>query len=98
MELAKTGDIYIPGSPDYMIKSENKKITDPATTKILAYLVPVIAVQHGNPRNINFSHRPGSTRNKSRNRQSRDSLCGTLFGGNIGIQPILAEVMKNILT
>jgi len=52
MELAKTGDIYIPGSPDYLVKSENKKITDPASAKILAYLVPVIAVQHGNPRGI----------------------------------------------
>jgi molybdate transport system substrate-binding protein len=52
MELAKTGDVYIPGSPDYLVKAEKKQITDPATTKILAYLIPAICVQPGNPQNI----------------------------------------------
>jgi molybdate transport system substrate-binding protein len=52
MELAKTGDIYIPGSPDYMIKAENKKIVDPESQKVIAYLIPAIGVQHGNPENI----------------------------------------------
>lgn len=52
MELAKTGDIYIPGSPDYLAKAEKKQVIDPTTTKILAYLVPAICVQPGNPQNI----------------------------------------------
>jgi molybdate transport system substrate-binding protein len=52
MELSKTGDIYIPGSPDYLVKAESKKITDPSTTKIVAYLIPAINVQSGNPQNI----------------------------------------------
>lgn len=52
MELSKTGDIYIPGSPDFLAKAESKKITDPTTTKIVAYLVPAINVQAGNPKNI----------------------------------------------
>jgi len=52
MELSKTGDIYIPGSPDYMVKAENKKLIDPTSTKIVAYLIPAINVQPGNPRNI----------------------------------------------
>ena len=52
MELAKTGDVYIPGSPDYLAKAEKKQIIDPATTKILAYLIPAICVQPGNPQNI----------------------------------------------
>jgi molybdate transport system substrate-binding protein len=52
MELSKTGDVYIPGSPDYLVKSESKKITDPTSTKIIAYLVPAICVQSGNPKNI----------------------------------------------
>jgi molybdate transport system substrate-binding protein len=52
MELSKTGDIYIPGSPDYMMKAENKKIIDPTSTKIVAYLIPAINVQAGNPQNI----------------------------------------------
>jgi molybdate transport system substrate-binding protein len=52
MELSKTGDIYIPGSPDFMVKAESKKLTDPSTSKIIVYLVPAINVQPGNPRNI----------------------------------------------
>ncbi len=52
MELSKTGDIYIPGSPDYLVKAENKKIIDPSSTMIVAYLIPAINVQAGNPKNI----------------------------------------------
>ncbi len=52
MELSRSGDLYIPGSPDYLVKSESKKITDPASTKIVAYLIPAINVQPGNPQNI----------------------------------------------
>lgn len=52
MELSKTGDIYIPGSPDFLVKAESKKITDPNTTKIVAYLIPAINVQPANPKKI----------------------------------------------
>ena len=52
IELSKSGDLYIPGSPDYIIKAEKKNVIDPASVKKIAYLVPVIAVQRGNPRNI----------------------------------------------
>jgi molybdate transport system substrate-binding protein len=52
MKLAKAGDAYIPGSPDYMVKSDRDGVTEPNSTKIIAYLIPVIAVQHGNPKGI----------------------------------------------
>jgi len=52
MELSKTGDLYVPGSPDFLVKSESKKITDPSTTRIVAYLIPAINVQPGNPQNL----------------------------------------------
>jgi molybdate transport system substrate-binding protein len=52
IELSQSGDLYIPGSPDYMVKAGRKDVIDPASVKKIAYLVPVIAVQHGNPRNI----------------------------------------------
>jgi molybdate transport system substrate-binding protein len=52
IELSRSGDLYIPGSPDYMVKAEKKDVIDPASVKIIAYLVPVIAVPHGNPKNI----------------------------------------------
>lgn len=52
MELAKTGDLYIPGSPDYMVMAERDGVVEPGSAKIVAYLIPVIAVQKGNPRNL----------------------------------------------
>jgi molybdate transport system substrate-binding protein len=52
IELSQSADLYIPGSPDYMVKAERKNVVDPASIKKIAYLVPVIAVPHGNPENI----------------------------------------------
>lgn len=50
--LSQSGDLYIPGSQDYMTKAERKDIIDTSSMKKIAYLIPVIAVQHGNPKNI----------------------------------------------
>ena len=52
MELSQSGDLYIPGSPDYMAIAEQKGVVEPDSVEILAYLVPAILVQHGNPENI----------------------------------------------
>ena len=52
IELSRSGDLYIPGSPDYIIKAAKKDVIDTSTVKEIAYLIPVIAVQHGNPENI----------------------------------------------
>jgi molybdate transport system substrate-binding protein len=52
IELSRSGDLYIPGSHDYMVKAEKKGVIDSASVKKIAYLIPVIAVQHGNPKNI----------------------------------------------
>lgn len=52
MKMSGRGDIYIPASPDYMLKAEREKVVKPETVKIVAYLVPAIIVQKGNPKNI----------------------------------------------
>lgn len=52
MKVDKSGDLYIPGSPDYMALAERDGVVDPATVKIIAYLVPAILVPEGNPKNI----------------------------------------------
>lgn len=52
IELSQSGDIYIPGSPDYIVKAEKKGLVDTDSLKQVAYLVPVISVQTGNPENI----------------------------------------------
>lgn len=52
MNLAKKGDIYFPGSSDFMEKAKESGVVFPETEKIVLYLVPVIAVEKGNPKNI----------------------------------------------
>jgi molybdate transport system substrate-binding protein len=52
MKVSKSGDLYIPGSPDYMEMAVNDGVVDPESIKIISYLVPAILVQEGNPENI----------------------------------------------
>ncbi|MBN1160378.1 MAG: molybdate ABC transporter substrate-binding protein [Dehalococcoidales bacterium] len=52
MELSQSGDLYIPGSQDYIAKAERKGIIDIDSVVKIAYLIPVISVQLGNPKNI----------------------------------------------
>ncbi len=53
MILSKSGDLYIPGSPDFMIKAQLQGVVTASDNgKILSYLVPAILVQKGNPKNI----------------------------------------------
>ncbi len=52
MKLARKGDIYFPGSSDFMEKAKKGNLVYPETEKIITYLIPAINVQKGNPRKI----------------------------------------------
>lgn len=52
MTLAKTGDIYFPGSSDFMELARKKKAVFPETERNVVYLVQAINVQKGNPKKI----------------------------------------------
>jgi len=52
MKLEEIGDIYMPGSDDYMDRAEKEKAVILQTRKIVAYLIPSICVQYGNPKEI----------------------------------------------
>jgi molybdate transport system substrate-binding protein len=52
MKIAKTGDLFIPGSPEFLLEAAKSNIIDKGSVKKLAYLVPAIIVQKGNPHNI----------------------------------------------
>jgi len=52
MKVTKVGDIYAPGSPDFMASAIKDNVTYAESVKIIAYLVPEIIVQKGNPKNI----------------------------------------------
>lgn len=51
IRLSAQGDLYIPGSPDYMAKARAFDLIDGEDTR-LAYLVPAILVPKGNPQQI----------------------------------------------
>jgi molybdate transport system substrate-binding protein len=52
MRLTRQGDIYFPGSSDYMEIAKREGDVFPETEEIIVYLAPAINVQRGNPHNI----------------------------------------------
>lgn len=52
MLITKTGDIYFPGSSDFMEKAKQEGVIREETERITAYLVPAVVVRKGNPLNI----------------------------------------------
>ncbi|RMF98511.1 MAG: molybdate ABC transporter substrate-binding protein [Candidatus Schekmanbacteria bacterium] len=52
IEISKRGDIYIPGSPDFMIKAVRKGVVKEDDCKKIAWIVPAIAVPSNNPAGI----------------------------------------------
>jgi len=52
MKLSKKGDLYFPGSSDFMEVAKKEDLVFPESEKIVVYLVPAINVQKGNPKGI----------------------------------------------
>lgn len=52
MKLARQGDVYLPGSSDYMEKAKRDGDVLVDTERVLVYLVPAINVRKGNPHGI----------------------------------------------
>ena len=50
--LTKQGDLFIAPSPDIMDKATEKRLIVPGSVRTMAYTVPSINVQKGNPKNI----------------------------------------------
>jgi molybdate transport system substrate-binding protein len=56
MKLAKQGDLYFPGSSDYMEKAKRDGDVFAETETIVVYLVSAINVRKGNPKSIRALH------------------------------------------
>lgn len=52
MKLTRKGDLYFPGSSDFMELAKKEGLVFPETEKIIVYLIPAINVQKGNPKKI----------------------------------------------
>lgn len=98
IELSRTGEIYLPGSPDYILKGLRKELLLEGTDRIIAYLVPGIITPAGNPANITSLEdlgRPG-TRVALGNPRT---VCLGLYGVELlDRNGLLEPVMKNVVT
>jgi molybdate transport system substrate-binding protein len=52
IKLAKKGDVYFPGSIDFIDQAKREGQIDETTITPVVYLVPAINVQRGNPHNV----------------------------------------------
>ncbi|HPD16108.1 MAG TPA: molybdate ABC transporter substrate-binding protein [Planctomycetota bacterium] len=52
MKLARRGDLYFPGSSDFMELAKREKLVVPETEQIVVYLIPAINVPADNPKKI----------------------------------------------
>jgi molybdate transport system substrate-binding protein len=52
MKLTKKGDLYFPGSSDFMELAKKEGLVFPESEKVIVYLIPAINVQRGNPKGI----------------------------------------------
>lgn len=52
MKVTGRGDIYLPGSSDFMEMAKREGAVLPQSERTVVYLIPAISVQKGNPKNI----------------------------------------------
>ena len=52
MALSRSGDVYVAPEQSFMETAREKQAIYPETIKSVAYMIPVIAVSKGNPKNI----------------------------------------------
>ncbi len=52
LQLSGHGDVYFPGSSDYMDLAIERGVVDASSVRVVAYLVPALIVPKGNPKGI----------------------------------------------
>lgn len=98
IQLSKKGEIYLPGSPDYIIIAKRKSLILNDSVQIVSYLVPAIITPAGNPENINSLQdltRPGIRIGIG----NPKTVCLGLYGIEIlEKNNLLKPVMANVVT
>jgi molybdate transport system substrate-binding protein len=98
MKLARRGDLYLPGSSDFMDMAKREGLVLAETEQRVAYLIPAINVPAGNPKNIRSLEdlaRPGVRVGIAR----PDAVCVGLYAAEVLERAGLAErVRPNIVT
>ncbi len=98
IEMSERGEVYIPGSPDYIIIGERKGLLVEKSDRFVAYLIPAIITPADNPAGIhslNDLARPGLKVGMG----NPDTVCLGLYGIELLVENgLLAKVMKNVVT
>ncbi|MCK5801662.1 MAG: molybdate ABC transporter substrate-binding protein [Lentisphaeria bacterium] len=98
MRMEQIGDVYLPGSNDYMDVAERDGLVQPQTRRIICYLIPAICVAKGNPRSI--AALPDLAQPKLKvSIGDPGSVClGTIARTLLRDAGVLESVTKNIVT
>jgi molybdate transport system substrate-binding protein len=98
MKLGRKGDLYFPGSSDFMELAKRNELVLPETEKTVVYLIPAINVPADNPKNIQSLAdlaKPGVKVGIAR----PDQVCVGLYAVEVMVHNQLAEQIKpNIRT
>jgi molybdate transport system substrate-binding protein len=98
IELSQQGEIYLPGSPDYILIANRKGLLVEGSDRIVAYLVPAIITPADNPAGIHALSdlaRPGSRVGLG----NPETVCLGLYAVELlEANGLLEGVMKNVVT
>jgi len=98
MELSRRGEIYLPGSPDYILIGERKDLLEVDSDRIVAYLVPAIITPAGNPARIDALQdltRPGVRVGIG----NPETVCLGLYTVELlDVAGLLEQVLANVVT
>jgi len=98
IELSQQGEVYLPGSPDYIIIANRKKLLVENSERIVAYLVPAIITPVGNPagvRSLSDLARPGVRVGLG----NPETVCLGLYAVELlEANDLLEKVMRNVVT
>jgi molybdate transport system substrate-binding protein len=98
IELSRQGEIYLPGSPDYIIIGNRKKLLVEGSERIVAYLVPAIITPAGNPANVH-SLQDLARKGVRVGIGNPQTVCLGLYAVEfLQANGLLEDVMKNVVT
>jgi molybdate transport system substrate-binding protein len=98
IELSEQGEIYVPGSPDYIIIAQRKGLLLEGSEHIVAYLIPAIITPTGNPAGIRSLEDLARTGTRV-GLGNPETVCLGLYSVELlSANGLLEGVMKNVVT